>query len=84
MRRSPIGCWLPTAGDACLACAAAARTAFAGALQPTLQPAIQLQDGTAYSGDYEKDNTGFNACGFGDLSDQWEKCECRAPAAPGR
>lgn len=38
------------------------------------------QDGTAYSGDYEKDNTGRNACGFGDLADKWEKCECPSPA----
>ena len=30
-------------------------------------------DGTAYSGDYSKDDTGFNSCQFGRLDDTWEK-----------
>lgn len=30
-------------------------------------------DGTAYSGDYQKDDTGFNACQFGELDDRYEK-----------
>ncbi|KAL4422941.1 hypothetical protein ABPG75_009138 [Micractinium tetrahymenae] len=30
-------------------------------------------DGTAYSAAYDKDATGFNACGFGKLSDRFEK-----------
>ncbi|KAI7843620.1 hypothetical protein COHA_002860 [Chlorella ohadii] len=37
-------------------------------------------DGTAYSDDYEKDSTGFNACGFGDLGDKWEKYFCALPS----
>ena len=30
-------------------------------------------DGTAYSGDGEKDETGFNSCQFGQLDDRWER-----------
>ncbi len=43
-----------------------------GALcMPTM--AYRRGDGTAYSSDYGKDDTGFNACQFGTLDDRWEK-----------
>lgn len=35
--------------------------------------AYRRGDGTAYSGDYEKDVTGFNSCQFDTLSERWEK-----------
>lgn len=37
-------------------------------------------DGTAYSGDYEKDETGFNSCQFGELEDRWEKYYAALPS----
>lgn len=40
----------------------------------TLVAANQFQGrGTAYSGPNDKDATGFNACGFGDLGSHWER-----------
>lgn len=37
-------------------------------------------DGTAYSGDYEKDVTGFNSCQFGKLADYYERFYCALPS----
>lgn len=37
-------------------------------------------DGTAYGGDYQKDDTGKNACGFGNLGDHWEKYYAAMPS----
>lgn len=37
-------------------------------------------DGTAYSGDYDKDATGFNSCQFGKLNDYFERYYCALPS----
>lgn len=36
--------------------------------------------GTAYSGAYEKDDTGKNSCGLGKLDDQWERYYAAIPS----
>jgi hypothetical protein len=47
------------------------RLSLAILLGLALTAAAYEGDGTAYSGDGEKDNTGFNACGFGSIGDHW-------------
>lgn len=42
--------------------------------------AYRRGDGTAYSGDYEKDETGFNSCQFGVLPDRWERYYAALPS----
>lgn len=37
-------------------------------------------DGTAYSGDYSKDDTGYNSCQFGELDDRWERYYAALPS----
>lgn len=37
-------------------------------------------DGTAYSGDGEKDETGYNSCQFGHLADRWETYYAALPS----
>lgn len=37
-------------------------------------------DGTAYSGTGHKDDTGFNSCQFGKLSDRWERFYAALPS----
>ena len=62
-------------GHACLRpCAPAAAAANAQRSSPDrtmLASTPPCSDGTAYSGDGEKDETGFNACGFGSIGDHW-------------